>query len=379
MKKTTTKSAGLLLSAASLSLATLATPRLAHALEYDGDYLSGPYMATTQVGTPYTLTHNITDPSTTHRISGNNSPYPDLYSGGFNIDLFATVAFPSHLFVADYSTSCGTLTIESGSQLTTQFTTIGNQWGSQGHVTVKDPGSKWINHDSLYLGEETNGTPPPGSGNPNGASGLIKIGGGGELHSYSNIYIGENGNGHISVAEDGLLTFGSSSSSATIFVGSNSNHGLGTLRVSGSGRVQEDLSGGDNSVYFTEKATFRVTLSEGRANSTDAFVSASNFNIYQGSKLEVDADGITFNEGDGFILFSAGNILWTEGGGVPFAPDAISVYNNDQNFTLELRNSGLDLVLVAGAPIPEPSTYALIGGAGVLGLAVLCRRRSRKA
>ena len=414
MRKPTIKSTGLLFSAASLTLATLSTLPQAHALDYDGNNISynqdtvgfnGP------VGSDYSLTTDVKDNQTVHHISGGYSDGAVLHSNGFYIDLWYNTQYTeSHLFVANSIAAHGGLIIEKGSVLTTDFTTIGNEYQSNGYVTVTGAElggsggrSTWISMDSTYIGSSNGGVMPSDAQNADGAMGTINIVDNGEFIAQANVYVGSDGNGVINVDNGGALT----AIDTSIIVGRAKGNGAinihnggvltlegsdmmigqqtplhpagqGSLNIGAGGRVIQTGTANysDPMITFDETSTLTVELSPGMVNTIDAFVTAVNIRLNAHSKLKVKTGGVIFTVGDEFILFSTTDSFSQEP--FSFIDTAVSVVDGQQSFTFELRNNGLDLVLVAGAPIPEPSTYALLGGVGAVALALARRRRCRR-
>ena len=367
MRKPTIKSTGLLLSAAGMTLATLSTLPFAHALEYNGSTIVTDNGADPVEGN-YSLQDHVIDSGNTHFISGNGAV---LYSNGYNIDLHTNSmpAKTSHLYVGWQNAAHGGLVIEGGSTLTTYEATIGNQRLSQGWVTVTGSGSKWESYGNTILGYGTDGI-----GNVYASMGSINLLEYGEFLSHGNLYVGYEGNGTISIEEGSLLKFDGSG----MMVGSNNFQGLGALTIRNGGRVVQENYG---TITFAETSTFSVYLDLETPNSSEAFVTANgSITVYAGAKLSVWTKGVLFSEGDEFILCSANSLFWAELGafdGAISVPSAVTPSDSEQTFTLSV--DGNNLVLTADAyPIPEPSTYALLGGVGAVALALARRRRCRR-
>ena len=199
----------------------------------------------------------------------------------------------------------------------------------------------------------------------------------------ANVTVGFSGvgNGEINIVNGGVLTL--DDSEMTIGQQNPGLAGRGSLNMGAGGRViQTYTQDGNKTIVFHETSTFTVELSSDMANSEEAFVTAVNVYFHSGVTLEVKTGGIVFDKGDKFILFSADLSLTLESGAIS-VPSVVTPSDSNQTFSLEHRsgdNGYFNLVLVANAyPIPEPSTYALFGGLAAVGLAVLCRRRQRKA
>lgn len=137
---------------------------------------------------------------------------------------------------------------------------------------------------------------------------------------------------------------------------------------------------------FTDVFTF--TIAEGDWFSMDAHVQVGpsrrtwiddlDGQLFAGSNLLADAPGVSTSTPEGFpirtvdfppLILGAGDyrLTLTGTGGVAF-PDT----------TMRAGYDGLANFTAVAAPIPEPETWALMG-AGLLGVAVLARRRRAPA
>ncbi|MDR2429499.1 MAG: PEP-CTERM sorting domain-containing protein [Puniceicoccales bacterium] len=129
---------------------------------------------------------------------------------------------------------------------------------------------------------------------------------------------------------------------------------------------------------LTEYATLTVGLDGSMANAGVGVAPIQVRTDAYSAKLSVDANGIWFDPGDEFTLVHSliGVNCWFEG----LIDPSVVTSDTGQIFAMEARqvSAGYDdtIVLVATAnAIPEPSTYALLGGVCAVALAVLRRRR----
>jgi T5SS/PEP-CTERM-associated repeat protein len=164
------------------------------------------------------------------------------------------------------NTSAGSLTVDSGSTLVSQYGYLGNGSGSSGTVTVDGAGSAWSNSSSLYVGYVGNGNLNITGGgtvsNTNGdvghtarSTGIVTVDGAGSVwNNGSNVCVGYSGIGTLNITgggavntlwgsigegtgSTGIVTVdgaGSAWNSTSLYVGDLGN---GTLNITGGGVV----------------------------------------------------------------------------------------------------------------------------------------------
>lgn len=258
-------------------------------------------------------------------------------------------------------------TINNGATLTST-TGLVSYWDTDANVTLRE-GSKWVS-DSIQVGGVTaktgmltveNGTVEVnrlqlGSSSVGGIGGIVFMSPAGTLkareidwqaglffidggvvivealNTPANRAITMQGNGQIRLQSDtdpSNVSLGTAAGVTTIHFSLNESYGGGVL------------------IKGTAEGTYTGTL-----------------------KLTIGtaAPGFRLNEGDEFKIF--------ENLPITLAETTIVAAGSGQVFNLEQRTSGpnVDTWLVV---VPEPSTYALIGGLGVVVLAMLRRRRGK--
>ena len=163
----------------------------------------------------------------------------------------------------------------------------------------------------------------------------------------------------------------------TVYLSSGLN-GTGDLTKQGTGKLvfnndhsnwtgKLTVTGGN--VEVTANATLLVSIANGQLANGFVFSDGSNVSLASGATLQIDLSGDTsgLRVGDTFAFFDGADVAIS-------SPQDVSILSNNSNYTFTLESNG-DLRLSGITPVPEPSTYALLGGAGLLGLIVLRRRR----
>ncbi len=157
-------------------------------------------------------------------------------------------------------TAAGTLTVDGGSSLLSDYGYVGYGSAATGLVSVTGPGSNWTNGDSLYVGNSGSGTLSiTNSGNVSspytciacnpGSTGLVKVDGAGSaLNSNSDLDVGNFGSGMLSIANGAAVS--NYNGHIACYSGSS-----GTVTVDGSGSRWTNngalfVGGGDSSYYY---------------------------------------------------------------------------------------------------------------------------------
>ena len=300
---------------------------------------------------------------------------------------------------------------DSGANLSVNFNeTIGGLSGTSGTATVASGKMLTINTASNYTF----------GGSITGDGALGKTGTGTEILTGANTYGGGT------TISQGTLVFGSNSSSGSgtvtlnggqlgiasgVTLSNNLNFGAGGGTLRGNGTIGSPITVGSN-----------VVLSPGNSPGTLTFTSASGLTLAGGGQYDWQIESVTGAPGASWDLISVtgGPLNITATSGSPFAINVLSLdgsgnagavvdFNSSTNYSwvvatapngifnfspdeFSINTAGFQNSLDGGSffvtadatdlmlnftPVPEPSTYALMG----LGLGVMLvglRRRSRR-
>jgi T5SS/PEP-CTERM-associated repeat protein len=225
-------------------------------------------------------------------------------------------------------TGAGTLTVDSGSGLTSRDGTLGVNAGSTGMATVTGAGSKWTNGPQFYVGYYGGGSLRVEAGGlvssnnstiayGGSSTGTATITGAGSKWTNSSTLFVDNG--ALQVEAGGQVT------SSTGYVSGNSPTGTGTATITGAGSKWTNSSElyvgnvGSGALYVEaggQVSTFRGYLgaspgSTGAATITGAGSTWTNsFQLFVGDSgsgaLRVEAGGQVAN-GDGYLGLYAGS------------------------------------------------------------------------
>ncbi|MDR2430358.1 MAG: PEP-CTERM sorting domain-containing protein [Puniceicoccales bacterium] len=364
--KTTTLRTLILIAAATVA------PSAAYALTYDGVTLEYHQQTTpysfSPASSPYYLPTDVQDHSgvTISRIADVTELGPAiLIADHKSIDqLYVDGGSGAGYFYVGDTDGPGTLIMQNESIGNFQNLRVGVQTNAEGHFIIDN---SYVDiYNELLVGGKSYGEI------------VIRNKGALTLYHNGNILIGSNssvnsGSGRMVVDGSSSLLLGRS---PRIVVGGTSP---GDLVVSAGGTIQGDArTGSVNGINFAGFSTFSVGLDEASmANSLQAPVNVNNVSIGLGAKLSVDTNGHWLTPGDEYL------VIQTLGGVSGYFDGLINsvIVTSDtgQIFDVEYRGMNRDVVLIPTAnAIPEPSTYALLGGVCALALALL-RRRRRKA
>jgi T5SS/PEP-CTERM-associated repeat protein len=277
-------------------------------------------------------------------------------------------------YVGGYSgsstTGSGTVTVTgSGSALTCSNLYVG--YNGKGALNVKSGGSATIG--TCYIGENSGSSGKVTvTGSANGTASTLTAGGG--------LVIGNNGSGELNILDGGHVHSG-----YTTFIGYNST---GTTLVSGSGSefvVTDSLKIGQD----TDDSAGKLTIENG------GLVTATGFSIFSGKGtlyinggyLAISGTSLVstidsyITKGDVYLVDASGSYeKVTDIGSSLLSLDYYTYNAGDVDIvslytSLDLDTSLSYTILTSTYSVPEPSTWALIGGIGALGMALCARRR----
>ena len=218
----------------------------------------------------------------------------------------------------------GSLDIESGGAMLSEYADIGEIAGSTGFATVTGKGSTWTNTDDFFVGNSGTGTlliSNGGSvvsgetdfggvlGNAAGATGVATVtGSGSNWTSSAAIDIGESGYGNLQINSGGAVT------SVYGYLGGNAGS-RGIVTVTGSGSIWNISAG----LYVGNSGT--GTLSVENAGSISATGYANTFvgsNAGSVGLVTVTGAGSKLSNGGDFIVgdFGTGTLQIAAGGSV---------------------------------------------------------------
>ena len=151
--------------------------------------------------------------------------------------------------------------------------------------------------------------------------------------------------GHVSVSDDSSATI---TDSLFIEAGGELRVEMGTLNISGT-ELRFGLSENGTGVILNDRGTVDFSSTTLAVVSSEIYAPSETFKIIEGISVPDDYWGA-----------------------------AVTASDTGQVFNIDYTSAAGNISLVATAQvIPEPSTYALLGGAGVVALAVLKRRRRK--
>lgn len=118
-----------------------------------------------------------------------------------------------------------------------------------------------------------------------------------------------------------------------------------------------------------------IQAADGTPTFSDAITTASS-SVYMNITLAVD---LAANGGNGSATLSVNNVAIAGMSDISLGLSSLAGYTNGASFDGMAISSGdfgrLDNLTLTYTAVPEPSSFALLGGLGMLGVAVLRRRR----
>lgn len=347
--------------ATGLSLAAAFAPGVAHALTYNGEVLQywddqGSHHVHYPAYSPYSLPENVRDPSSeTESVIGGASN-PTLIADNKTIDQ-RNLGGLGWLKVGN-SNAPGALIMQGGSIGYFIKLGVGSHSNGDGRLLI-DASTVEVTNE-LYVGIRSYGEMILHQAYMN-IEGNVRIGPSASEGA---------GSGKLVVERNSRLFLGQS---LTMTIGGDND---GELVVGTKGIIQTAYMHGGPSIFFGGHSTFTIGLDMSMAGNgvAAAPVQVSTVQIERSAKLAVDTDGVWLTPGDRYTILTAGSITGDFFQGL-IDP---SVVTSDTGQIFDVRYYGTEVVLIPTASaIPEPSTYALLGGAGAVALAMLRRRRRR--
>lgn len=258
-------------------------------------------------------------------------------SGGFT---FANRDSTRGRLYIGYSTTGATTHLAFTDAAATMYSTsIAGLAGTTAQVTIQGSSTTWYARNAFMVGESGSGnlsvlggakvTVQSGLaiGYNSGASGSTLVSGSGSALAATGMFVvGYAGSGSLSI-ENNAIAY----TTGQIYLGASG--GTGTLRVASGGSL---IMEGDQTTAMT------------------GYISAGNVFAGNGSVYEVVTGTADPRITLGYYSYTGNESLYTQ-------------YGLDSSLTYT--------ILTGNAAVPEPATYALFGGLGALGLALLRRRK----
>jgi len=327
--------------------------------------------------------------------AGGTAEDPALYILGLGGAI--TQNLSSGAYVGRWESNYNHLLIASGSTFTSSVGYVGS--GSSSHynqVNVIGTGSSWIISDRLEVGSSGSNnhlSVEDGAhvsaqwayiGNDTDANdnSLNVLGAGSNATVQYGLMLGGSGSNNVlRVGYGGTLSTGS----VNIGFESGANNNEAVVYDAGSTWSMTQLSIG----YFDSKGN-SLTIENGGLVSLSDFWSIDyaltidaaddNFINFDGGFLAIEGNATGLLTGlvaDGAFRFLDGT-TWSIGDLNDFSFDYFATESDALAFSGYNGLAGYTIITnFAGSPIPEPSTYAVLAGCAVLGLAILRRRRAR--
>ncbi len=228
----------------------------------------------------------------------------NIGNGTLTIDTGGQVS-AAGLNIATRSGSSGTVTINSGGQVNGTDGFIGDEAGSSGTVTVSGTGSQWNNSSFLTVGNSGGGMLTMANGGmvsdaPNcstcsaavlglnaGSTGAVTVSGVGTTwNNAGQVIVGVMGNGTLNIANGGLVSDACSTCSAAI-IGDHLG-GTGAATVSGAGSAWNSV--GQLTVGNSGNGTLNIT-NGGLVSDSCSGCAAAILGYYAGSSGSVTVSG----------------------------------------------------------------------------------------
>ncbi len=222
--------------------------------------------------------------------------------------------------------AAGTLTVDSGSSLLSDYGFIGYGSTAMGQVSVDGPGSNWTNGDSLSVGFLGNGILSITNGGSvsnsygnigySGSAGTVTVDGAGS--SWTNggsLYVG--GNTSVFFSGSGTGTLSITNGGAVSSVGGYVGYGLGStgaVTVDGPGSVYNVYNSADLSIGYSGNGSLAIT-NRGAVNCYNTYI---GFNSGSTGLVTVDGPGSTWTNNSSLFVGNSGSgtLSITNGGGV---------------------------------------------------------------
>ncbi len=206
-------------------------------------------------------------------------------------------------------TAGGTLSVNAGSQLSSNFAYLGYNSSASGVATITGSGSLWTNIGPLYVGDNGSGTLNVASGGQVnssysilgsglGASGVATITDAGSKWTNSGIlYVGRSGSGTLTVADGGQVTAG------ILFASLGDLYGNGSITATQGAVLDADLRfdaahGLKSIIPFGAGGTLSVTASGRLVGQLGAG--------YKGHGSLTVSDGVAISISDGYLGYYSG-------------------------------------------------------------------------
>ncbi|HMT45608.1 MAG TPA: autotransporter domain-containing protein [Novosphingobium sp.] len=255
-----------------------------------------------------------------------------------------------------------------GTFTTSDSTYVGARPSGEGIITVTGAGSSLRVDPILYVGFDGSGTVTASGGgaisaangvmlgaNPAGQGTVTVTGAGSSLSSGSYIYLGNAGRGSLDVSNGGSVA------STSVFRFGTEASGIGVATVTGTG---SSLTAG-NSLYIGDKGQGTLTVSNGGKVNAGPSIGIGNASTGVGTATVTGAGTVLGTNGTAIIgNFGRGDLTVSDGGSVSAGGNALIGYTAGSAGTVTVSGSGSSLAVSRFTQVGDAGNGTLIASGG---------------